>query len=292
MTPNDLKSAVLGIKRWSRGDQRAPNKPLMMAYALARYIQGHEQMFSYEHEVEKEVSELLKRFGPSRKSYHASYLFWRLINDGFWRLDNAQTCLPRKSNTDPSKLELISHQVTGGFSDEAFALLKGDTGFVMELLEDILIESFPDSIIPEITSHLGLEFTFKQPQQRDPKFRKEVLRAYNYKCAICSFDLRVDDISMGLEAAHIKWKQFKGPCDIQNGLSLCALHHKAFDRGAIAIAEDYTVIISSALNGGDWMKRLFFDFEGKAIELPRAKQMKPAGTFLQWHRSEVFHTAL
>lgn len=42
---------------------------------------------------------------------------------------------------------------------------------------------------------------------------------------------RHDNASVGLEAAHIKWKQFGGPCEIPNGLALCAIHHKAFDKG-------------------------------------------------------------
>lgn len=47
---------------------------------------------------------------------------------------------------------------------------------------------------------------------RDPLFRQQVLRAYNYECAICGFNMRHDNASVGLEAAHIKWKQFGGPC--------------------------------------------------------------------------------
>jgi len=39
----------------------------MMVYALAKYAQGHDQIFSFEGEVEGDVTELLKRFGPSRK---------------------------------------------------------------------------------------------------------------------------------------------------------------------------------------------------------------------------------
>jgi putative restriction endonuclease len=230
VTPNELKKAVLGVKRWSRSDQRAPNKPLMMVYALAKYIQGHGQMFSFEDEVEKEVNELLKRFGPSRKSYSSLYPFLRLINDGFWRLDNADGCLPRKSNTDPPKSELIEHKVTGGFGDDAYNLLKNDNSLTVELIESILIESFPESVISEITTHLGLEITVSRVQKRDPQFRREVLRAYNYQCAICGYDLRMDDASVGLEAAHIKWKQFHGPCTVNNGLALCAIHHKAFDK--------------------------------------------------------------
>jgi len=45
------------------------------------------------------------------------------------------------------------------------------------LLERVLSESFPESVISEIASHLGLEFTFKNLQRRDPNFCREVLRA-------------------------------------------------------------------------------------------------------------------
>lgn len=288
MTPNELRAAILGVKRWNRGDERAPNKPLMMAYALAKYIQGHGQMFSYEDEVDRDVHLLLKRFGPSRKAYHPEYPFWRLFNDGIWRLDNAEECIPRSSNTDAKKSELIKHQVNGGFSDEAYELLQNDTQLAIELLETILSENFPESIVPEITAQLGLEFTFKQVQKRDPNFRKNVLRAYNYQCAICGYDLRMDDVSVGLEAAHIKWKQFHGPCEISNGLTLCVLHHKAFDKGAFSITEDYKMKLSASLNGSEQLQRLFFDYESNQILLPKKDKLLPNLSYLKWHQDEVF----
>ncbi|WDE13488.1 phosphorothioated DNA-binding restriction endonuclease [Thalassomonas haliotis] len=288
MTPNELKAAVLGVKRWSRSDQRAPNKPLMMAYALAKYIQGHGQMFSFEDEVEHDLYALLKRFGPSRKTYHPEYPFWRLINDGIWRLDNAQECLPRKSNTDPPKSELIKYGVTGGFNNEIYAMLQQDSKLAVELLESILAESFPESIVPEITTQLGLEFTFRQVQKRDPNFRRDVLRAYNYQCAVCGYDLRMDDVSVGLEAAHIKWKQFNGPCTINNGLALCAIHHKAFDKGAIGLNDELKLILSTHLNGGVMAHKLFYDYENKKIKLPRDISLAPLDKFVQWHSIDVF----
>ena len=56
-------------------------------------------------------------------------------------------------------------------------------------------------------------------------FRKEVLEAYDERCAICDFDLRINDELLGLEAAHIQWHFHKGPDDVFNGLALCLLHH-------------------------------------------------------------------
>ena len=35
-------------------------------------------------EVSRDLTELLKEFGPSRKSHHPEYPFWRLQNDGVW----------------------------------------------------------------------------------------------------------------------------------------------------------------------------------------------------------------
>ncbi len=108
MTPSELKEAVLVVKRWSRSDQRAPNKPIMMVYVLAKYLQGHEQFFLYEESLHKEVQNLLKLFGPHRSIYHPEYPFWRLKNDGFWTVNNDEECKSRKSNIDTSKGELIN----------------------------------------------------------------------------------------------------------------------------------------------------------------------------------------
>lgn len=288
MTPKELRTAVLGVKRWSRADQRAPNKPLMMAYVLANYINGHGQMFSFEDEVEHQVNNLLKRFGPSRKTYHSLYPFWRLINDGFWRLDNADECLPRKSNTDPPKSELIKYGVTGGFNDAAYQLLNSDKQLAMELLQSILSESFPESIIPEISAQLGIELTFQQVQKRDPNFRREVLNAYNGKCAICGFDARLNDDLFALEAAHIKWKQFNGPCTVNNGLALCSIHHKALDKGAITITSDMQVKVSTTVNGGQVVEQLIWNFDNKKIQIPRQSEYLPLEAYFNWHMENVF----
>ena len=290
MTRDQLIQAVLGVKRWNRNDQRAPHKPLMIAYTLAQYILGHGQYLDFVTEVDAQVNVLLRRFGPTRKAYHCHYGFWRLINDGFWSLLNASTCLPRKSNTDPPKSELVKHRVKGGFCDEAYQLLHDSPQFTLELLETVLLANFPESMVPDIMAHLGLEFSagFVRRIKRDPNFRSNILRAYNYQCAICSYDLRLDETSFGLEAAHIKWKQFHGPCDVDNGMSLCALHHKAFDKGAISINSNLELLISPTLNGGSVSEMLFWQFEGKQIYLPRNEVYHPNLDYVQWHNREVF----
>ena len=57
---------------------------------------------------------------------------------------------------------------------------------------------------------------------------------------------------LGLEAAHIKWFQARGPDVVQNGLALCSLHHKIFDLGAFTVLPGNHQIVFSRhlhLNG-------------------------------------------
>jgi putative restriction endonuclease len=71
-----------------------------------------------------------------------------------------------------------------------------------------------------------------------------VLTAYQFQCAGCGFNVRVGDLLVFLEAAHIKWHQAGGPDSEANGVALCALHHKLFDRGAFTLSKDMKIQVS------------------------------------------------
>ena len=119
-----------------------------------------------------------------------------------------------------------------------------------------------------------------------------VLRAYNYQCAICGFNMRHDNAPIALEAAHIRWKQYLGPCEVPNGLALCAIHHKAFDRGSIGLDENRRIVISEAVNGTSAVvQQLFWDYAEKVITLPQNKSNYPDEKFIEWHQTEVFKRA-
>jgi putative restriction endonuclease len=68
-------------------------------------------------------------------------------------------------------------------------------------------------------------------------FRERVLRAYRNQCALC----KLKHVEL-LDAAHIiADKEDIGDPIIQNGLSLCKIHHAAFDKYIIGINPDYKV---------------------------------------------------
>lgn len=76
--------------------------------------------------------------------------------------------------------------------------------------------------------------------KRDPRFKSIVYEAYNNKCAMCSIGLEL------IEAAHIvPHSHEKGTDEIGNGISLCALHHTAYDRSLIYFDTDYNILINT-----------------------------------------------
>jgi predicted restriction endonuclease len=40
---------------------------------------------------------------------------------------------------------------------------------------------------------------------KEPNFRNAVLQAYGYRCGVCGMDLRMDNVTVSLEAAHVQW---------------------------------------------------------------------------------------
>ncbi|ENQ6443424.1 HNH endonuclease [Citrobacter freundii] len=281
-----LKQAISNITIWRKGEQRAPHKPLLLLHVLSRYRQGHERLFNYSSEIYEPLLDLLERYGPQRRDQRPDMPFWRLKGDGFWELQNAELCSTNGS-CQPPRRELIEYNVAGGFDADNFALVAKNHRLIDTLAQQLLEAHFPASIQEDIADEMGFDIRTSL-RQRDPKFRQMVLRAYNYQCAICGFNMRHDNAPIALEAAHIRWKQNHGPCEVPNGLALCAIHHKAFDRGSIGLDENMRVMVSGAVNGGGVVQRLFWDFAGKAIALPPVKENYPGERFVEWHRKEVF----
>ena len=282
-----LQQAIADMNTWRKGEQRAPHKPLLLLYVLAGYQQGHGRVFDYASEIRDNLYSLLERFGPQRTQYRPDMPFWRLQGDGFWQLKNAERCSTFGSSQQPPTGELVKHHVAGGFDEQHYVRLIKNKNLINTLARQILEAHFTESIQEELADELGFELQLLR-KQRDPLFRQQVLRAYNYECAICGFNMRHDNTSVALEAAHIKWKQHGGPCEIPNGLALCAIHHKAFDKGSIGLDENMRVQISEAVNGSGIVGRLFWDFQGKNISLPQIQAYYPQDEFVEWHRREVF----
>ena len=122
-----------------------------------------------------------------------------------------------------------------------------------------------------------------------PEFRGRVIRAYATRCTVCS--LRHGEL---LDAAHIIGDREEGGLPVvTNGLSLCKIHHSAYDAHLLGISPDYQVAINRDLLeevDGPMLKHGIQGMHGRLLELPARKGDWPsrdglAARFEQFGRS-------
>ena len=289
------KFANLNI--WKRSGERAPHKPLLVLYAIGKLRQDNRRLIPYS-EIDRDLEELLREFGPKRANYRTEYPFWRLRKDSVWEVSDADKIGLTKSG-DALKGDLDSYNVSGGFLEAIAQQLQHDSKLASEIIHGLLYAHFPASIHEDILQAAGIEDILQvteivfapqisKARKRSPHFRTNILKAYEYKCAICGFDVKLGDKPVGLEAAHIKWHQAGGPDIEVNGLALCSLHHKLFDRGAFALFEQLEIRVSKDACGSVGFKEWLLRFHGKKINFPQRVSFYPNASFIGWHVKEVF----
>ncbi len=278
---------------WKQHGIRAPHKPLLLLLAIGRVVGKEARLVPYP-QIEDRMKELLQRFGPPRRSLHPEFPFGRLPADNLWEISGGGT-LSRTASGDLLVRELRERRVKGGFLKWVYDHLRKDPRLAREIAQGLLNAHFPESWHDEIRVATGIPYPWEVREtpvrRRDPAFRRHVLREYQYRCAICNFDVRLGDDLVGLEAAHIKWLAAGGPDTVANGLALCGLHHKAFDRGAFGLeggGEQFKVLVSSEIHGRRDPVRWFLDYHGKPLRTPRNRLVDPRPEFVIWHYKEVF----
>jgi putative restriction endonuclease len=105
------------------------------------------------------------------------------------------------------------------------------------------------------------------------RFRGRILVAYDTRCAIC----RLREARL-LDAAHIVGDlEQAGDPRVPNGLSLCSIHHRAYDQDLIGVSPDYEVRVSRRLLDEDDgpMLELLKKFHAKPIEVPARPAWQP-----------------
>jgi len=283
-----LEQRFRSLKVWQRGSERAPNKPLLVLLALGALSRGQESLpFD---EVEPKLRALLKEFGPTRRSVHPEYPFWRLQADKLWVVEADAPLTARAGNVDPTLASLRAVNARGAFPADVRLLLQERPDAIATVAAEVLEANFPETLHQDILDAVGLsvQTTVVTKRRRDPNFRGAVMVAYQYRCALCGLDLRVGSLTVGLEAAHIKWHQAAGPDSVDNGIAMCALHHKLFDFGAFTVDTGNRVLVSEQVNGSAQVEAVLLRHHGIEMAVPRRQDEHPNPAFLDWHLREVF----
>jgi len=122
-----------------------------------------------------------------------------------------------------------------------------------------------------------------------PEFRGRVMYAYEQRCTVCM--LKHGRL---LDAAHIIGDdKIHGVPSVDNGLSLCKIHHAAYDANLLGITPDYVVCINSELMDeidGPMLLHGLQEMNGRGLTLPKRRADRPSKERLA-ERFDEFKTA-
>ena len=165
-------------------------------------------------------------------------------------------------------------------SEIVYAQLSGDEKPSMitrlpELNSEVVTFSGSTETERKVKVRLGQQF-----------FRKVIMTSYSSKCCVC-----VMPIPELLIASHIiPWRDDETlRVNPHNGLCLCTLHDKGFDRGFFTVGEDYKIVIGKAIRQylpNSAVHNGFKIYEGQRILLP--DKFLPRQDLLEIHRYQYF----
>jgi len=170
--------------------------------------------------------------------------------------------------------------------------------FEVQKIVKKLIEAPRPAIYNPISLEKKVKKVTKEIEIRTRGFRQAVIEAYEFKCAFCGLKIQSPDALLWeVEAAHIVPHSEKGKDDILNGLSLCHLHHWAFDAGWFTLHDDFRIQVSSRINSlpSDFGRMGNYDFirvfvnENPKMILPKSEAIYPHQSAIKWHRENKFY---
>lgn len=170
----------------------------------------------------------------------------------------------------------------GGYSALYPVYLLGEERSDLQFVLDI--DAVPQTDIMWPSVELELDPSYRQQLTKlrlhQRPFRAAVLRAYRTSCAVCSF--RHGDL---LDAAHIQEDGAGGRPVVTNGLTLCKMHHAAYDRRILGITPDYEVRINAKVLhevDGPMLRHGIQEFHRKQLMvLPERRSERPDRMLLE-----------
>ena len=117
---------------------------------------------------------------------------------------------------------------------------------------------------------------------RSPKFKFDVLEAYEYSCCICDRQLDL------IQAAHIIPHSHENSVDeVRNGLALCVEHHLLYDDALLLPGPDYDLVFNQERakvlmdSERDRGIKDVEKFAGRRFRIPSRPEHQPSKEYLQ-----------
>lgn len=142
--------------------------------------------------------------------------------------------------------------------------------------------------VPEARKKLVKVQTEEEVYVRGGLFKRLVPQVYSQTCAVSGMHLGSTFGHTFVDACHIVPFSVSHDDRVTNGLALCPNIHRAFDRGLIAVGEDYSVLLSPHIRERAEHAYNLTHFGGGKLLLPEQRSAWPELELLRWHRNEVF----
>jgi len=152
---------------------------------------------------------------------------------------------------------------------------------ILKEQEELVKEAI--SLEPILTEIRDTKQTYRKIKVRSAAFKTKIKELYEDSCAVCGIRRYNKAQNPEVEAAHIYPVEKDGTDDLRNGLSLCKLHHWAFDGGLFVIEDNFDIkVLPEILNDQNYQE--IYRFDGKKINLPKNKVITPNKLYLSEHR--------
>ncbi len=284
---------LTSLRQYQHNGRRVPHKPLLVLLALGQIEVTGSSAVSWDLAQDR-LAGLIGEFGPQTRTgrrQSAAYPFTRLRRDGIWNLD---TEVP-----DDLLGQLDTFRPTGRLDASLERQLR-DANVRAAVARTLVETHFPDTVAPDVLLAVGLDpaavlhagqtAPVAQQRQRSRRWVAEILKAWDECCAFCGYDGRLGTTPVGIEAAHVRWFNLGGPDELDNGLALCSLHHKLFDRGALGLSPALEVQVSPSFTARTEASKQVYDLHGRELQ-PRPGTRVPAELHRVWHEEQVYKTS-
>ena len=282
---------VRSIRRFTSrdNDALAPYKPLLLLWLIGRLAEGRPPRVSFA-EAEFDLKLLMHRYRLGR-SMRVAYPFVYLGQSReLWRVQDSDgndvATMKQKVRESPV---FLREEAVGALAPE-FEEALGDPQVRSAVVNALLHMEFPETLHEEILDEVGLgHLVAPAPSKRDPNFKSTVLLAYENRCSFCGYSGSLRGTPVGIDAAHVQMRSHRGPDRIDNGLALCVLHHRLFDRGALGLDEDLRILVSQHMMLREEespvpVKKLV----GALMRRPQPGYDTPAVSHVRWHYRNLF----
>jgi putative restriction endonuclease len=292
LSDEEVLARLTTFRQYQQDGQRVPHKPLLVLLALGRLQDTGTSALPWS-TAETQLADLIAEFGPPSKTARAqsaAYPFTRLRRDDIWSID---ATVP-----DDNLTPLREHRVTGRLDERLELALRANPGLLRQAARRLVERHFPMTVAPDVLTAVGLDpeavtsattvtDELAERRKRSSNWPQLILAAWDRQCAFCGYDGQLGGAAVGIEAAHVRWFNLGGPDTEDNGMALCSLHHKLFDRGAIGLDHDHRIQVSGLFSARTEAAKAVYNLHDKQLS-PRRGTSLPAPEHVAWHGSQVF----